>query len=338
VSAPPLIEARGVSKRFALRGRGLFAPHAGTVHAVEDVSLAVHGGETVALVGESGSGKTTLARMLGLLHRPDAGSVHFDGENVESMNKHDIKRLRRNVQIIFQDPQGSLNPRMTVATIISEPLRIHRIGDRRGRAETVRELMDAVGLSADLADRYPHEFSGGQRQRVGIARAIALKPKLIICDEPVSALDVSIQSQILLLLQKLQDSHRLSFVFISHDLGVVRYFCQRMAVMYLGRIVEVGPIPAIFTEPLHPYTRILRDASPVPDPSVATAFAKIEGEVPSAVDPPSGCHFHPRCPFAMARCREIFPAWRQLEDGRGVACHLFDDQGASTERAEPPAA
>ena len=328
MSAAPLIEARGVSKHFALRGAGLFAPHAGTVHAVEDVSLAVHAGETFALVGESGSGKTTLARTLGLLHRPSAGSLHYEGRDVEGMNRRDIKALRRNVQIIFQDPQGSLNPRMTVAAIIAEPLRIHHIGDRRSRAESVRGLMDSVGLSADLADRYPHELSGGQRQRIGIARALALAPKLVIADEPVSALDVSVQSQVLNLMQDLKESRGLTYLFIAHDLAVVDHIADRVAVMYFGRIVEQATRDELFARPSHPYTQALLRAAPTPGAGKRKPGLSLVGEVPNPLAPPTGCPFHPRCPRAADICRATLPPLEPVPggDGHRAACH-FKDEG-----------
>jgi oligopeptide/dipeptide ABC transporter ATP-binding protein len=267
------------------------------------------------------------------LVEPDSGTVRFDGQDVLGADAASMRALRRRMQIIFQDPYSSLNPRKRIGAALAEPLLVHDLADRRQAQDRVLKLLDEVGLPADAANRFPHEFSGGQRQRIGIARALTVGPDLVVADEPVSALDVSIQAQILLLLRRLQESHNLSFVFISHDLGVVRYFCQEMAVMYLGRIVESGPIPRIFQEPLHPYTKVLRDASPVPDPSARKSFERIEGEVPSAVKPPSGCHFHPRCPHATEVCKSVYPDWHQVDAERGVACHLFAE--GNNGRASP---
>ncbi|MFQ5784560.1 MAG: ABC transporter ATP-binding protein [Alphaproteobacteria bacterium] len=330
-AALPLIEAEGVSKRFELKGPGLFAGRAGAVHAVEDVSLALRPGETFALVGESGSGKTTLARVLALLYRPDAGAIRFSGEDAAQMTSRDIKRLRRNVQMIFQDPYGALDPRMTVAAIISEPLRIHRIGDRRSRAEAVAALMEAVGLSPALADRYPHEFSGGQRQRIGIARALALNPRLVIADEPVSALDVSVQSQVLNLMQDLKEARGLTYLLIAHDLAVVDHMADRVAVMYLGRLVESAGRDDLFARPAHPYTRALLAAAPRPGAGKRRPGAALGGEVPSPLDPPPGCPFHTRCPRAEDICRRERPrldAVAESGPGHVAACH-FKGTGAS---------
>jgi oligopeptide/dipeptide ABC transporter ATP-binding protein len=320
----PLLEVRDLKKFFRVK-RGFPNPKTVVVRALDEISFTVEPGEAFGLVGESGCGKSTAGRAVLRLIEPDSGVVRYRGADVLGFDKTALRGFRRKMQIIFQDPYASLNPRRMVGKALAEPMQVHGLGSKAEIAERVQALLDEVGLPPAATHRFPHEFSGGQRQRIGIARALTLEPELLIADEPVSALDVSIQSQILLLMQKLQGSHRLSFIFISHDLGVVRYFCQRMAVMYLGRIVEIGQIPTIFDEPLHPYTRVLRDASPVPDPAARTAFAKIEGEVPSAVNPPAGCHFHPRCPHAMARCREVYPAWRWLGEGRGVACHLLDE-------------
>jgi peptide/nickel transport system ATP-binding protein len=256
------------------------------------------------------------------LIEPDAGDVVYKGANVRTATKAQLRLLRRKLQIIFQDPYASLNPRRMIGKALIEPMRVHGLADDAQYEQRARALLAEIGLPADAMTRFPHEFSGGQRQRIGIARALTLEPELIVADEPVSALDVSVQAQILLLLQALQERRRLAFIFISHDLGVVRYFCQRMAVMYLGRIVETGPVPQIFKEPLHPYTKMLRDASPVPDPRAKVAMTRIEGEVPSAVNPPAGCHFHTRCPHVLPICRTTYPAWRQIDETRGVACHL----------------
>ena len=318
----PILRIDGLKKFFHVR-RGFPNPKTVTVRALDEISFEVQRGRTFGLVGESGCGKSTAGRSLLRLVEPDAGAVQFDGENVLRADAEAMRALRRRMQIIFQDPYSSLNPRKRIGAALSEPLLVHRLAGRREAYERVVALLNEVGLPADAANRFPHEFSGGQRQRIGIARALTLSPDLIVADEPVSALDVSIQAQILLLLRRLQESYNLSFVFISHDLGVVRYFCQDMAVMYLGRIVESGSIPGIFEDPLHPYTKTLRDASPVPDPTARKGFGRIEGEVPSAVNPPSGCHFHPRCPHATEVCKTTYPAWHQVDDRRGVACHLY---------------
>jgi oligopeptide/dipeptide ABC transporter ATP-binding protein len=323
-----ILRVEGLKKFFHVR-RGFPNPKTVTVRALDEISFQVERGRTFGLVGESGCGKSTAGRSILRLVEPDSGSVQFDGQDVLSAEGNDLRALRRRMQIIFQDPYSSLNPRKRIGAALAEPLLVHGVANRREAHERVVSLLDEVGLPADAANRFPHEFSGGQRQRIGIARALTLSPDLIVADEPVSALDVSIQAQILLLLRNLQESHNLSFVFISHDLGVVRYFCQSMAVMYLGRIVETGPIPQIFQEPLHPYTKTLRDASPVPDPTARKSFGRIEGEVPSAVKPPSGCHFHPRCPHATELCKTVYPDWYAVGDGRGIACHLYGEGGTS---------
>jgi peptide/nickel transport system ATP-binding protein len=321
--AEPVLSVAGLRKFFTVR-RGFPRTRTVTVRALDGISFAVGEGEAFGLVGESGCGKSTAGRAVLRLVEPDDGTVLFKGEDVRAAGKERLRLLRRKLQIIFQDPYASLNPRRMIGKTLTEPMRVHGVAGREEAEARAAALLAEVGLPADAALRYPHEFSGGQRQRIGIARALTLEPELIVADEPVSALDVSIQSQILLLLQKLQERRRLAFIFISHDLGVVRYFCQAMAVMYLGRIVESGPIPEIFKEPLHPYTRMLRDASPVPDPRVKVAMLRIEGEVPSAVSPPTGCHFHTRCPHAMPICKTVYPEWRQIDATRGVACHLHN--------------
>lgn len=327
----PLLEARGITMRFALKGSGLFAARVGTVHAVEDVSFTVAEGETFALVGESGSGKTTLARTLTLLHRPSAGTVLFDGTELIHLSPRALKRLRREIQMIFQDPYGSLNPRMTVSAIISEPLRIHRQGNRRSRAETVRRLMDAVGLSPAFANRYPHEFSGGQRQRIGIARALALNPRLVIADEPVSSLDVSVQSQVLNLMQDLKEAWGLTYLFIAHDLAVVDHMADRIAVMYLGRFVEIARRDDFFARPSHPYTQALLRAVPRPGLGKRKPGQVLAGEVASPLLPPNGCPFHPRCPRAEALCRNELPSLERVAASRAdhlAACHFMETVSA----------
>jgi len=324
----PLLDVQALRKFFEVK-RGFPNPRTLTVRALDRVSFRVAQGESFGLVGESGCGKSTAGRTLLRLLEPDGGRVLFQGEDLLGASPRDLRRLRRKLQIVFQDPYSSLNPRRMIGKALAEPMKVHGLARGRALTERVAALLDEVGLPVDAMYRFPHEFSGGQRQRLGIARALSVEPLLIVADEPVSALDVSIQSQILLLLKKLQAEHGLSFLFISHDLGVVRYFCQRMAVMYLGRIVEEGPIPDIYEAPLHPYTRMLRDASPVPDPANRVAFNRIQGEVPSAVSPPPGCYFHPRCPQAMEHCKTEYPAWREVE-GRGVACHLYPASSGAT--------
>jgi oligopeptide/dipeptide ABC transporter ATP-binding protein len=319
--ADPVLTVRGLRKFFTVT-RGFPRARSITVRALDGISFTVRDGEAFGLVGESGCGKSTAGRAVLRLVEPNDGEIVFKGENIITASKARMRELRRKLQIIFQDPYASLNPRRRIGKALIEPMRVHGIADDAECEARARALLAEVGLPDNAMMRYPHEFSGGQRQRIGIARSLTLEPELLVADEPVSALDVSIQSQILLLLQRLQERRKLAFIFISHDLGVVRYFCQSMAVMYLGRIVETGPIPAIFKEPLHPYTKMLRDASPVPDPTVKVAMLRIEGEVPSAVNPPPGCHFHTRCPHVMPICREVYPEWRQMDDGRGVACHL----------------
>jgi len=318
----PLLEVSHLVKTFPARS-GLLGGDAGTVHALSDVSFSVAPGEAFGLVGESGCGKSTAGRAILRLIEPDSGSVLFKQKDVFAADARRMRALRREMQIVFQDPYSSLNPRRTIGQTLSEPMRVHRLGTPKEIRAKLRAVLAEVGMPADAAEKYPHEFSGGQRQRIGIARALVLEPELIVADEPVSALDVSIQAQILVLLRGLQRRRNLSFVFISHDLGVVRHFCRTVAVMYLGRVVERGPVPAIFDDPLHPYTRALRSASPVPDPKAKVIMMKLEGEVASALAPPSGCHFHPRCPRAMPICKEAYPGWTQVTADRGVACHLF---------------
>jgi oligopeptide/dipeptide ABC transporter ATP-binding protein len=316
-----VLTVTGLRKFFKV-SRGFPRTRTVIVRALDGISFQVRDGAAFGLVGESGCGKSTAGRAALRLIEPDTGEIIFKGENVVTASKARLRVLRRKLQIIFQDPYASLNPRRQIGKALIEPMRVHGIAGQAECDERARALLAEVGLPDDAMTRFPHEFSGGQRQRIGIARSLTLEPELLVADEPVSALDVSIQAQILQLLQRLQERRKLAFIFISHDLGVVRYFCQSMAVMYLGRIVETGPIPAIFDEPLHPYTRMLRDASPVPDPRVKVVMLRIEGEVPSAVNPPPGCHFHTRCPHVMPVCRTVYPEWRQMDDERGVACHL----------------
>ena len=321
-----ILSVRGLRKHFTAQ-RGFPRTTTVTIRAVDDVSFDVRAGESFGIVGESGCGKSTTGRAILRLIEPDEGTVHYRGIDVLAASSGALRGLRRRLQIVFQDPYSSLNPRMKVGQALAEPMRVHGIASGAADLDArVRALLEEVGLPADAADRFPHEFSGGQRQRIGIARALALEPELIVADEPVSALDVSIQAQVLDLLRRLQAQRGLSFVFIAHDLGVVRYFCQRLAVMYLGRVVEMGSAADLFAEPLHPYTRLLRDASPVPDPSMRGRLPRIEGETPSPASPPSGCHFHPRCPHAMPVCRERYPEPVTVGD-RQVACHLHAAPG-----------
>ena len=295
----------------------------GTVKAVDGVSFEVAPGETFGLVGESGCGKTTTGRCILQLESPTAGQVIFEGRNLAEASPAEMRAIRRRLQVIFQDPFSSLNPRMTVGQIIAEPMRVHRLVASKAEAESrVAELLGEVGLPASMARRYPHEMSGGQRQRVGIARALALKPAFIVCDEPVSALDVSIQAQIVNLLEELQAKYGLAYLFIAHDLAVVRHLSHRVGVMYLGRLVETAPADDLYDRPLHPYTRALLDAAPVPDPRIEAtrAHTVLAGEVPSPLDPPSGCVFHPRCPIAVAECRVVVPELREVRPRHQVAC------------------
>ena len=295
-----------------------------TLRALDAVTLDIHAGETLALVGESGSGKTTAGRTLIRLYRPTGGRVVFDGEDVTTATGAALRRHRRRIQMVFQDPYASLNPRMKVEHIISEPLRAYHVGSHGERRARVRELLDLVGLPDDAAGRFPHAFSGGQRQRIGVARALALGPELLVADEPVSALDVSIQAQIVNLLKDLQDELGLTLLFIAHDLAVVRNIAHRVAVMYLGRIVELAPRDPLFENPLHPYTKSLLSAVPVPNPELERSRERIvlSGEVPSPINPPSGCRFHTRCPVAIAECSTVEPQLREAQ-GRLVACHLI---------------
>ncbi|MCC5613035.1 ATP-binding cassette domain-containing protein [Nostoc sp. CHAB 5834] len=319
----PLYEAVDVSKRFTIGGR-LTRGGRREVHAVDGVTLRVMPGETLGLVGESGCGKSTLGRALVRLHNVTEGSLRFEGRDITTLGPRAMRPIRARLQMVFQDPSASLNPRRRVRDLLAEPLRVHTRASEAEIAARVAGLLEVVGLLPDAADRFPHEFSGGQRQRIGIARAIALEPRLIVLDEPVSALDVSVQAQIVNLLADLQERLSLTYVFIAHDLSVVRQVSTRIAVMYLGSIVELGEAEAMFAAPAHPYTQALISAVPVPDPDRTSGSRRIvlQGDVPSPVDRPSGCRFHTRCPVAQARCREERPVLRDVGAGRAVACHL----------------
>jgi oligopeptide/dipeptide ABC transporter ATP-binding protein len=317
----PLLEVRNLVKHFAIGG-GLFGGPPAVIRAVDDVSFTLYRGETLGLVGESGCGKTTTGRCILQLERPTAGQVIFEGRDLTQLSQVQLRSVRRRMQVIFQDPYSSLNPRMTVGQIIAEPLAVHRIVPAARRPARVRELLAHVGLLAQHAERYPHEMSGGQRQRVGIARALAMEPSLIICDEPVSALDVSIQAQIINLLEDLQAEFHLTYLFVAHDLSVVRHISDRVAVMYLGKIVEIADRKTLYDDPLHPYTRALLSAVPIPDPALEANRERIvlKGEVPSPLNPPAGCVFHPRCPIAIPECAAGVPEFREIRPDHRAAC------------------
>ncbi|WP_024512148.1 dipeptide ABC transporter ATP-binding protein [Bradyrhizobium sp. ARR65] len=315
-----LLEAEGLIKHFAA-ARSLFGRPTSFVKAVEGVSFSVDAGETLALVGESGCGKSTVSRLVLRLIEPDAGQIRFEGRDLLALDANELRAFRRKAQLIFQDPYASLNPRMTVGQVLSEPLALHDLVPPQARRQRVEELLRLVGLASNAARRYPHEFSGGQRQRIAIARALAVEPKLIICDEPVSALDVSIRSQILNLLRDLQDRLGLAYIFVSHDLAVVKHIADRVAVMNLGKIVETAQTDALFASPRHPYSRALLSAIPVPKPQAKRSRIVLQGELPSALNPPSGCRFHSRCPYVVARCRDEEPHLMSDGTGHATACH-----------------
>src|SRR5690349_7764470 len=321
-AGPTLLAVSHLTKHYPVRG-GVLGRARGHVHAVDDVSFAVAEGETLGLVGESGCGKSTLGRTIVRLLEPTAGEILSEGRAIESLGAGALRPLRRQMQMVFQDPYASLNPRKRVGSIIGDPLKIHKIGDAKERKVQVEQLLETVGLSPEHYNRFPHEFSGGQRQRIGIARALALRPKLVIADEPVSALDVSIQSQMLNLLEDLQDEFRLTYIFIAHDLGVVRHVSDRIAVMYLGKLVELSPAEELYQRPIMPYTEALLSAVPIPDPDLARKRERIvlEGDVPSPINPPSGCRFHPRCRYATQVCKEIEPPLTDYGNGHLAACH-----------------
>jgi oligopeptide transport system ATP-binding protein len=324
-AAKPLLEVRGLKMHFPITEGIIMQRRIGDVKAVDGVDLTIGRGETLGLVGESGCGKTTMGRCILRLETPTEGQIIYDGVDIAKLGRRDLLALRRRIQVIFQDPYSSLNPRQKIGSILSEPMRVHGIEPNASRRrERVMELLSICGLNPNFADRYPHEMSGGQRQRVGIARALALNPEFIVCDEAVSALDVSIQAQIINLLEDLRERLHLTYLFIAHDLSVVRHLCQRVAVMYLGRVVELAEADELFDNPLHPYTQALLAAVPVPDPEVEATreFQPVQGEVPSPINPPPGCVFHPRCRLAIDRCRQARPGLRELRPAHWVACDV----------------
>ncbi|WP_096202414.1 ABC transporter ATP-binding protein [Bacillus sp. FJAT-45350] len=321
--ANPILEVKGLKKYFDIKG-GVFGKKVGEVKAVDDVSFTVYEGEILGIVGESGCGKSTTGKSILRLIEPSEGEVIFDGKDVTKLDAEEMRKLRRDMQIIFQDPYASLNPRHTIEKIISEPLLVHGIGDKESRKQKVQELLETVGLSAYHASRYPHQFSGGQRQRIGIARALAVNPKLVICDEPVSALDVSVQSQILNLMDDLKKEFKLTYLFIAHDLSVVKHISDRVGVMYLGRMVELAEKDELYENPMHPYTKALLSAVPVPDPDEKNERMILEGDVPSPSNPPTGCAFHTRCPECMEVCKTDRPEFKETTDNHFVACHLYE--------------
>jgi oligopeptide transport system ATP-binding protein len=325
-----LLEVSGLKKHFQVGG-GLLAGPPGLVRAIDGVDFQIRRGETLGLVGESGCGKTTTGRCVLRLERPTEGRIVFEGHDISNLADGELRGVRRHMQVIFQDPYSSLNPRMTIGEILAEPLKVHGIvPEARRRAERVLELLTNVGLLPQHAGRYPHQLSGGQRQRVGIARALAMEPSLIVCDEPVSALDVSIQAQIINLLEDLQAKYHLTYLFIAHDLSVVRHISDRVAVMYLGKIVEFADRNTLYEDPQHPYTRALLSAVPIPDPRLEATRERmvLKGEVPSPLNPPAGCVFHPRCPIAVQRCSAEIPPLREIRPGHQAACHLAESKNA----------
>jgi oligopeptide transport system ATP-binding protein len=327
-SGDALVSVTDLAKHFPIM-KGVFRRQVGAVRAVDGISFDIYRGETLGLVGESGSGKSTAGRTVLRLEKPTAGSIRFEGRDLSTLSNSQLRKLRPNMQMVFQNPHSSLNPRMTVASIIGEPLVEHRSLTKQERRRRIGELLELVGLDPSHANRYPHEFSGGQRQRIGIARAIALDPDFIVCDEPIAALDVSIQAQVVNVLERIQDELGLAYLFISHDMSMIRHIADRVAVMYLGRIVELAPVDQLYEQPKHPYTRALHSAVPVPDPVVEGQRVRVilKGDIPSPAHPPSGCPFHTRCPVARDRCAVDVPEYREIEPGHFVACHFADEPG-----------
>jgi oligopeptide/dipeptide ABC transporter ATP-binding protein len=316
-----LVVVKNLTKHFPVTG-GMFSGSGEVVHAVDNVSFSIRRGETLGLVGESGCGKSTTGRIILRLLEPTSGAVYFNGTDIFSLDKKSLRALRRRMQIIFQDPYASLNPRMKVHQIVGEGLRVHHLAERNEIRDRVAQVLDKVGIGHDQLDRYPHEFSGGQRQRIGIARALALNPELIVADEPVSALDVSIQAQVVNLLQDIQQEFHLTYLFIAHDLSVVKHISNRIIVMYLGKLFELAPTDTLFKSPAHPYTQCLLSAIPIPEPDIKSTPIPVKGDVPSPINPPSGCCFHPRCPQRFEPCDKIVPQWVEIAPDHFVACHL----------------
>ena len=328
-----LLEVRNLKKYYSVKS-GFLNKDRRSVKAVDGINLSVKQGEILGIVGESGCGKSTLGRSILRLIEPTSGEVIFEGTNICGLKKEEMRLKRREMQIVFQDPGASLNPRLTVGEIIGEPLEVFHICEGKEKEERIYKLMDLVGINRAYINRFPHEFSGGQRQRLGIARALAVNPKLIICDEPVSALDVSIRAQVLNLIKELKDKLNLTYIFISHDLSVVHHICDRVAVMYLGRVVEIADKRQIYENPVHPYTKALLSAIPMPDPEVKRERIILQGDVPNPADPPSGCHFHKRCPYAKKECSETVPPFVTVEPGHQVLCWLAEEQQSETKHEE----
>jgi oligopeptide transport system ATP-binding protein len=322
-----LVQLRNLKKYFPIYSGSIFQQHVGDVKAVDGVTFDIYKGETLGLVGETGSGKTTVGRTMLRLYDPTGGKIVFDGKDITDLNESDMRQMRQRMQMIFQDPYASLNPRMTVGSIVAAPIEVHKVASGKEKRDRINDLLQMVGLNAEFVNRYPHEFSGGQRQRIGIARALAVNPDLVVCDEPISSLDVSIQAQVVNLLEELQQKLGLTYLFIAHDLSMVRHISDRMAVMYLGKLVELADRNEIYLRPLHPYTQALMSAVPVPDPDVVENRQRIilEGDLPSPSNPPVGCNFNTRCPYAEERCFAEEPEYREIKPKHWVACHFAEN-------------